>query len=396
MSIIVKKFGGNRVVTDKDRENIQNLVRCDLDSGHQPVLVVSAMGRKGKPYATDTLLNLYHSVNPKGDKRDIDLLISCGEIISATLVSACLNKSGIPSIALTGFQAGIITDNNFGDASVLKVETSYLENVLSKGIVPVISGFQGISLEGEITTLGRGGSDTTATLIGEALRAERVEIITDVQGVMTADPKIVSEASVIAVMSYEELYEMARQGAKVVDFNAVDIAKRADLNLVVRDVLVKCKGTIVAGESKNEKFLTAVTQSDDWIQYMIEDPTDSLSNQSFMDALHNEGISIDMINFFIDKKYFTIKSNDEAKLDQVVKGFGLKSLKRKGCAKVTIIGHKIHGVPGVMRRIVKALENEGIKILQTSDSHMTISCLVDCNESDHAVVSLHREFKMNN
>lgn len=395
MARIVKKFGGTRVITEEDRQRIHELVRMDLDRGDQPVLVVSAMGRRGLPYATDTLINLYRGILPEGGARDIDLLMSCGEIISASLVSAHLNAAGIEAVALTGFQAGIITDGQYGQARVMKVETRYLEALLARGVVPVISGFQGISLQGEVTTLGRGGSDTTAALIGEAIGAMRVEIITDVEGVMTADPKIVEDAAVIEGMSYDELYEMARQGAKVVDFNAVDIAKRADLNLVVRDVLLEGKGTVVASKSDNPHFLTAVTQSDGWTQYRLNGGPE-INDPEFMDALHEAGISIDMINFFIDHKYFTVRPKDEPALDRLADSFGLSVSKRTACAKVTIIGHKIHGVPGVMRRVVRALEGGGIQILQTSDSHMTISCLVDQADRDAAVKCLHGEFGLNN
>lgn len=390
----MKKFGGTSVTSNEDREKIKESVIIDIEKGYSPVVVVSAMGRNNAPYSTDTLINLYKSIHEQSSKRDLDLLMSCGEIISATLVSAYLNSKGISAIAMTGFQAGIITDDHYGEAKVKSVNTAYLHEVIRKGIVPVVTGFQGISTNGDITTLGRGGSDTTATLLGEALKADKVEIYTDVSGVMTADPRIVENATLLKSMNYDELYEMAKHGAKVVDFNAVDIAKRASLNIFVKNTHDQSNGTQITETYESERILTAITKFDSWIQYKVTDRMNQVKDQAFMDALHDNNISIDMINFFEDNKYFIVQSNVSRDLDQLLNEMDLRYVKKENCSKVTIIGHKIHGVPGIMRRVVKALENENIKILQTSDSHMTISCLVESDASDLAVISLHKEFNM--
>ncbi len=392
MNIIVKKFGGTSVTSDKDRERIKDLVELDIDNGNFPVLVVSAMGRNSAPYATDTLINLYKNINDQYSKRDLDLLMSCGEIISSTLISAYLNRSGIKSVALTGFQAGIITDEDYGSAKVLNVNVEYLQDTIKNGIIPVISGFQGISINGNITTLGRGGSDTTATLIGEALKADKVEIYTDVEGVMTADPRIVENATLIESMTYDEMYEMARHGAQVVDFNAVDIAKRSNLNVVVKNTHKNSIGTQITDSYESDRIITAITKCDSWIQYKVNYKYSSAKDQDLMDALYQNDISIDMINFFEDYKYFVVQNEDADKLDDLLTNLNLDYEKKENCSEVTIVGHKIHGVSGIMKRVVKALEDEYIKILQTSDSHTTISCLVESKVANIAVNSLHREF----
>ncbi|MEA3422247.1 MAG: aspartate kinase [Bacillota bacterium] len=394
MNLIVKKFGGTSVTSDRDRERIKNLIEADIKNGNIPVLVVSAMGRNSAPYATDTLINLYSSINDQGSTRDLDLIMSCGEIISATLISAYLNSNGIKSTALTGFQAGIITNEDYGNAKVLSVNTEYLEAIIDKGIIPVISGFQGISISGNITTLGRGGSDTTATLIGEALKVDKVEIYTDVDGVMTADPRIVENATLLENMTYDEMYEMAKHGAKIVDFNAVDIAKRSHINVVVKNTHEDSIGTQIIDSYKSDRIITSITKYDSWIQYKINYKFSIAKDQELMNALHKNNISIDMINFFEDYKYFVVQNNVSKELDDLLKNLNLNFKKKENCSKVTIIGHKIHGVSGIMKRIVKALEDSDIKILQTSDSHMTISCLVESELSNAAVISLHKEFNI--
>ncbi|OPL08392.1 MAG: hypothetical protein AVO33_10570 [delta proteobacterium ML8_F1] len=392
--IIVKKFGGTSVMTQGDRSRIRDLVLLDLQKELIPVLVVSAMGRQSAPYATDTLIGLYRQIHQATNHRDLDLLMSCGEIISATLISATLNAAGLVSRALTGFHAGIVTDNTHGGAEVLAVNPEYIEKLLSEGIIPVISGFQGISVEGEITTLGRGGSDTTAALIGEALKAQKVEIYTDVEGVMTADPTIVENATILSGMTYEEMYEMARHGAKVLDFNAVDVAKRSGLKLVIKNSSSSFAGTTVTDRVLDERVLTAITSDEPWTQYQLENLKESFDDKGFMDELSRRKISIDMINFFEASKYFIIDSRLEDSLDEALEALGIAYDKRKDCAKVTVIGHRIHGVPGIMRRIVNALEGNGITILQTSDSSMTISCLIRNDRASDAVNYLHQAFDM--
>ena len=199
------------------------------------MVVVSAMGRKGAPYATDTLISLAREEFSNLD-RDLDLLLSCGEIISAVVMSQTLRRMGMKSVAFSGAQAGIITDSHFGDASILRVEPDRIKKYLDKGYVVVVAGFQGATEEGEVTTLGRGGSDTTAVVLGIYLQADYVDIFTDVNGVFTADPRIVPEAQILQGLTYTEAAEMIQQGAKVIHHKAMNLAREYRIPLRVRSL----------------------------------------------------------------------------------------------------------------------------------------------------------------
>ncbi|MBE6049002.1 MAG: aspartate kinase, partial [Clostridium sp.] len=216
MKIIVQKFGGTSVSTKERRKNVIKKVKKAMQDGFSPVVVVSAMGRKGEPYATDTLLSLVTDSFKKENKLAADLLMCCGEFISSVVMSNDLEDSGIEAVPLTGGQAGIITDDNFNSASLKDVKNKKILQILSEGKVPVVTGFQGMTEDGFFTTLGRGGSDTSAAILGVALEAEKIEIYTDVDGIMTADPRIVKDASLINVISYDEVFQLADQGAKVI------------------------------------------------------------------------------------------------------------------------------------------------------------------------------------
>ena len=217
MKIIVQKFGGTSVATPQTRQLVVKKVKEAVDGGYAPIVVVSAMGRRGDPYATDTLIEMLRSVNPDPDVHELDLMMACGEIISSTVMASTLQKEGFKAKALTGGQAGMVTDGNFGNAKIKTVRPKTLKTLVEQGIIPVICGFQGVTdMDGSITTLGRGGSDTSAAAFGVAVDAEKVEIYTDVDGVMTADPRIVSDAKIIKQISYDEIREMAHQGAKVI------------------------------------------------------------------------------------------------------------------------------------------------------------------------------------
>ncbi len=227
MKIIVQKFGGTSVRNDESRLKAAEHVRKAVDNGYKVVVVVSAMGRDGEPYATDTLLSL---VEPSSlSKREQDLLVSCGEIISAVVFSNLLNGMSVSSVALTGAQAGFRTNDDFTNAKILEMKCESLKRQLETNDVVVVAGFQGQSQTGEVTTLGRGGSDTSATALGAALQAEWVDIFTDVEGVMTADPRIVKDARALDTMTYNEICNMAYQGAKVIHPRAVEIAMQAKI-----------------------------------------------------------------------------------------------------------------------------------------------------------------------
>ncbi len=246
MNTVVLKFGGTSLSSYERRLLAFKKVENVIDKGSFPVVVVSAIGRKGDPYATDTLIDFIKAQYNSPKPRDMDLLLSCGEIISSVLFSTLLNANGYKSAALTGWQAGIITDSNYGEAKVLKIKTEYILQCIRNNVIPVITGFQGINENGEITTLGRGGSDTTASLIGGALNAKAIEIFTDVDGVMTADPKVEKNAKVINSLSYNEVYKIAKLGANVLTPDSIKIAEKNEIPLYVKNTLSDCQGTLIS------------------------------------------------------------------------------------------------------------------------------------------------------
>lgn len=243
MRIAVVKFGGTSVSTGEGRKRAQGHIEDLASSGYSVVTVVSAMGRKGDPYSTDTLLSLLGDVKVSG--REIDLLASCGEIISAVVFSNCLNGSGIISVPLTGGQAGIITDGKHGSGSIMRVEPGHLHELLEKGVIPVVTGFQGITEQGEITTLGRGGSDLTAIALASALSAEVVELYKDVDGVMTHDPKLRPNARVVRHVSANSLMEMSLKGCRLVHSEAVRLAIDRNVSFRLRNNFSGDAGTAV-------------------------------------------------------------------------------------------------------------------------------------------------------
>jgi len=401
MGIIVQKYGGTSVSTEDSRARIANNAISAHQSGHSVVLVVSAMGRRGAPYATDTLIGLYKDVINEHNTRELDLLMSCGETISATIMAGTIRANGVDCAAVTGFQAGIITDEIHGDANVVKVNTEKLISHLDAGRIVVVTGFQGITEAGDITTLGRGGSDTTAAILGEALDADAIEIYTDVDGVMTADPRLVPDARVIDQISYEECYQMAIDGAKVVDHKAIEVARRSGKILKIKNTFKACEGTTISRERASvpkrtqEKIITAIASKDNVVQFTINLAYDDDRNESFLNAFEDNGVSMDLINFFEDQKIFTVNTQDQPKAEQILTGLKLDYSILEDCCKLTAVGYKMHGVPGVMKRIVLSLTKAGIEILQSGDSHTTIACLIRKSSLEEAIRSLHREFQLN-
>ncbi len=405
MKIIVQKFGGTSVSTQERRELVVDKIESAVKKGFLPIVVVSAIGRKGDPYATDTLINLAASAGVKNNPRELDMIMSCGEIISCVVLSNTIKKRGYNNIVLTGGQSGIITDEKFGDAEVLRVEPHYIKECIEKGLIPVIAGFQGISEKGEITTLGRGGSDVTGAIIGEALNAEAVEIYTDVEGVMTADPKIVPDAAVIGTIYYNEVFQMAEYGARVIHPRAVEVAMRSNLPIFIKNTMSDSAGTLITNcdknrryrYDKNDKLLTAVAHvgGRTRVRIMFDGSAKEYENDSYLfSAIASEGISIDMINVNPDFKLFIIVDDDVEKLETALNRYGYNYELKKDCSKVTIIGNKMRGVPGVMAKEIRDLAKHNIEILQTSDSHTTISCLIESINTNTAVNALHHEFEL--
>ncbi|MGB3368420.1 MAG: aspartate kinase [Acidaminobacteraceae bacterium] len=400
MDIIVRKYGGTSVSTKESRDLIAKDAIELKRSGKYPVIVVSAIGRSGDPYATDTLISKLTDVDKGVSTRELDMIMSCGEIISAAVMAATIAAKGEKAIALTGFQAGIITDNIFSDANVIEVDTKKIITHLKNDEIVVVTGFQGISKSGDITTLGRGGSDNTAAILGSALNADSIEIYTDVDGVMTADPRIVADAKVLSNISYDEVYQMAIDGAKVVDHKAIEVAKQSGRILKIKNTFSRAEGTVISSEELVDKsnmdknLITAVTARTNVSQYTVNIDSKDDKNEKLLVDMENNGISIDLINFFDDRKVYTINTNDMDTMNQILKKLKLEYFVIEDCSKIAIIGHRINGIPGVMRRIVLALHKEKIEILQSSDSNTSIWCLVKADDTKDAIKSLHDEFEL--
>jgi aspartate kinase len=396
MRIVVQKFGGTSLATRDARKLVVERIIKAKEEGYSPVVVVSAIGRKGDPYATDTLLSLLDEANGYAPKREKDLLISCGEIISAALIASLLAAKGYKAKAFTGGQAGIITDDNYGNAMIKEIKVDSLIDAIEDGYIPVVAGFQGITEKGDVTTLGRGGSDTTAAALGAALGAEWVDIFTDVEGIMTADPKMVKEARILETVSYQEVTEMAYNGARVIHPRAVEIAMQRNLPLRVRSTFSNSPGTLITCKPCwiSEKLITGIAHIPHLAQVVIKVSQDRDEQEKIFETLAKAGINIDLINVFPDLKVFTVKEEEVEKTMGELRKVGITPQVTKGLTKVTIVGGGMLEVPGVMARLVKALKKENIEILQTSDSNSTISCLVRSEDAKKAITALHEEFEL--
>jgi len=392
MKIIVQKYGGTSVNTAKSRSMIIKNMIDAIDDGFKPIIVVSAMGRKPEPYATDSLLGLLPDMK-NANLRNKDLLACCGEIITTVVVSEEIRAKGINARALTGGQAGIVTNENYGDGKIVKIDTSRLLELVNQDIVPVVAGFQGMSKNGQMLTLGRGGSDITATALGAALNAELVEIYTDVDGVMTADPRVVENAELIETVDYDEVFQLAEYGAKVIHPRAVEYAMKADVPIAILNTQ---KGRYYGGtriedapqDIFSEKQFSAVTQIDGCSQVDIKF-TDLKKEDKLFDLLAEKEVSIDMINIFPDRKTFIIDTEKQQLVDMVMEKIGLEYTICDGFTKITIMG-RMKGVPGVVAKIIAALYSNNIFVHQSSDSNTTVSVLVDTKQAKDAVNILHK------
>lgn len=403
MKILVQKFGGTSVRDENGRKHALKHIKEALEKGYKLVVVVSAMGRKGEPYATDTLLNLVGAKKSKVTQRELDLLMSCGETISSIVFSNLLNENGIHAMAMTGASAGFRTNDEFGNAKILDMKCGRLIKELENYDVVVVAGFQGSTSNGDITTLGRGGSDTSASALGVAVSAETIEIFTDVEGVMTADPRIVKEARPLSVVTYAEICNMAYQGAKVIHPRAVEIAMQGKVPIRIRSTYSNSLGTLVTsnptqriiGENIHDRLITGIAHVPNVTQVRVtsKEHTFDLHSQVFK-AMANKGISVDFINISPNGVVYTVSDEVASKAIDVLKGIGYEPSYTTGCAKVSIVGAAIAGVPGVTSKIVTALAEKGIQILQSADSHTTIWVLVKNEDMVKAVTALHDAFEL--
>ena len=403
MKIIVQKFGGTSVADASVREKVKDKVQQAIRNGYAPVVVVSAMGRKGAPYATDTLIGVLKEENISVNVREMDVMMCCGEIISSCVMAACLQKSGINAMALTGGQAGIITDSQFGAARIKNIKVTNLMRLLEAGIIPVVCGFQGVTENNfKFTTLGRGGSDTTAAALGAALHADCVEIYTDVEGIMTADPRIVKEPTIMESISYAEVCQMAHNGAKVIHPRAVEIAMSSNVPMYIKSTFSDAPGTLITNEtSKNAgadialSSAAGVANLSGLTQFRVAlDPQDVVAGQKLFVDLAEAGISVGILNLSENNAMFAVFAEDQSKTVAVLDNAGFKYEVNEKCGKVTLVGSGMGGVPGVMARFVAALASNNIKIYQTVDSDITIAAIVKEECLAEAVNAIHKAFEL--
>jgi len=402
MRILVQKYGGTSVASRETRELAIEHILDAKGKGYSVVVVVSAMGRKGEPYATDSLLSLIEEED-RTNRRELDLLMSCGELISAVVFASQLRAKGVEAAVLSGGQAGIVTNDDFSRAQILTIHPNRILQELEQDRVVVVTGFQGRTQDYETTTLGRGGSDTTATALGVALDAEVVDIFTDVEGIMTADPRIVEDAKLLSTVTYSEICNLAYQGAKVIHPRAVEIAMQKNIPIRVRSTMSKDEGTLVTHhveegrieDAMSDRLVTGITQSANITQIKVfaEAGKPGMPLQVFK-ALAENGISVDFINVSPRGVAFTVTEADTNQALQVLENLGYQPDVLRGCAKVAAVGAGITGVPGVMALIVEGITSEGVEILQSADSHTTIWCLVRGEDMKRAVRALHAKFQL--
>jgi len=403
MALVVQKYGGTSV---GDVERIRNVARRVLNTknqGHEVVVVVSAMAGE-----TDKLIRLAKQVTSNPDERETDVLISTGEQVSIALLAIALKDMGSDAKSYLGFQIKIATDSAFGKARITGIESEKMLQDLKNGRVVVVAGFQGVDESDNITTLGRGGSDTTAVAIAAALKADVCEIYTDVDGVYTTDPNICSKARKLPKISYDEMLEMASLGAKVLQIRSVEFAKKYDVPIHVRSSFNDNPGTIVCKEDEEmEKVVVSgvtYNKNEAKIEVMRVPDVPGMAAKLFK-PIADANIVVDMIIQTSSTEKgcadvaFTVPQSDFAKtlqiVKEVIKGFGGKEVKsNEDIAKVSIVGVGMRSHSSVATQMFSALAKEGINIQMISSSEIKISCIIDSKYTELAVRALHDAFEL--
>lgn len=394
-AIVVQKFGGSSLATPELREIAARLVRDALTGGRSPVVVASAPGRLPAPYATDSLIAL---VPDALDGPNRDLLLSCGEVIGAGLLAELLAAGGVRARALTGGQAGIVTDGAHGNARIVRVDPAPLRSLLEAGITPVVAGFQGVADDGSVTTIGRGGSDLTAVAIAAALGNASLEIFTDVDGVMSADPRRVGEAHTVERLTLEEVSELAGLGAKVMHDKAAEFARASRVPFSVRSMRTGV-GSVI-GDDSSADHTRPVTGLATIVGYSFIHVVPEAAvmqggwEQDVFRAMYEAAINLDCINVNAAGVFFIVQDGDLERARELLDALPVAVRSRRDCAKVSIVGAGMRGTPGVMYRVVEALSGAGVPIIHSTDSNITISVLVPGTLASTAEQVLHAYFKL--
>lgn len=401
MSLIVQKFGGSSVADAERLFRVAGIITDTYKAGNRVVVAVSAQGD-----TTDDLIEKAAQITDRPDPREMDVLLSTGEQISIALLAMAIQKLGYPAVSLTGWQIPVQTDENHTVARIKDVDTTRLLQELDKGNIVIVAGFQGIDDKGDITTLGRGGSDTTAVALAAALKADLCQIYTDVDGVYTADPRIVKNARKLDEITYDEMLELATLGAQVLHNRSVELAKHRGVNMEVLSSFRRVPGTKVKEVNDMEKMLVSGVTRDNKVARVAIVGIPDVPGEAYklFDMLAHHKINVDVILQSIGRDgkkdiSFTV-SNDhledtKAVLADYCKKEGIQSIHfDDNVSKVSIVGAGMSSNPGIAARMFKALYDAGINIQMISTSEIKISVLIDRKDAERAVVAIHDEFKL--
>ncbi len=399
--LVVKKFGGSSVA---NKERIFNVARrCieDYRAGYDVVVVLSAMGD-----ATDELLALAGTINPKAKKRELDMLLTTGEQVSVSLMAMAMQSLDVPAVSLNAFQVRMHSTSRYGNARFKRVETERILHELDSRKIVIVTGFQGVNKYDDVTTLGRGGSDTTAVALAAALHADRCEIYTDVDGVYTADPRVVRNARKIDTITYDEMLELASLGAKVLHNRSVEMAKKYNVELVVRSSLNRSEGTVVKEAKRMEKLLvTGVAADKNTARISVIGVVDKpgIAFRIF-DTLAKNNINVDIILQSVGREgtkdiSFTVASDDLGEairiLEENKERLTIQEVTwNEDVAKLSVVGAGMMSNPGVAAKMFESLYNSRININMISTSEIRITVLVPKNEIDKAMNAVHDGFAM--
>ncbi len=398
--LIVQKFGGSSVADVQRIQNVARRVVSYRKKGYDLVVVVSALGD-----TTDELIALANQINTEPSEREMDMLLSTGEQISVALLAMAIHKLGQEAISFTGAQVGIITDTSHTRARIIKINTDKIREELKRGKIVIVAGFQGVTLNQDITTLGRGGSDLTAVALAKELKASECEIYTDVEGIYTTDPRIESKAKKIKAITYDEMLEMASLGAQVMQARSIEVAKKFDVPIQVRSSFSDNSGTMIIKEVKRmeEVVVSGVTLNKSEAKITVCDVPDrpGVAAKIFKE-LAGKGISVDMIVQNVSHTRqtdisFTVSKLDAHKAIRITKKIArsIKAgevLEDRDIARVSIVGVGMKSHPGVAATMFNALAQNKINIEMISTSEISISCIIKKKFAETAVRALHEKF----
>jgi aspartate kinase len=385
---IVMKFGGTSVGDpDKIRAVARRIVAA-RERGSRVVAVLSAMGQ-----TTDELVALAHRVSARPKPRELDMLISVGERISCALAAMAIHDLGLEAISLTGSQAGIVTDTVHGRAKIVDVRARRIHEALDRGQIVLVAGFQGVSIDYDITTLGRGGSDTTAVALAAALGAESCDIYTDVDGVFTADPRLVPSARKLTRLTYDEMLELAASGARVLQLRSVEFARNHNVTLHVRSTFTDAEGTWIREEDEQmleKAIISAVTHTTEETVYCLE----GISATTLFGALAEKSVNVDTIVQTSAEIVFSAPAEERPEVEVVLERLGVEWSARDDLGKVSLIGAGMKSHPGIAAKTFATLDAEGIPVQVVVTSPIKIACHVPSELVGRAVRALHEAFEL--